>query len=54
MNEKLIQQSNSGQQWYILEQINGVWKIDKVFYSKERCEEYLKIENIVDQSSFVA
>jgi len=47
MEKYKVVNSESGHQWYVMQQENGEWKICKVFYSKEKCEAYIEAQSIV-------
>lgn len=43
-----IKKSENGHQFFVMTQYEGKFKIDKVFYSEARAEEYIKVSTIVD------
>ena len=52
MKYKIVNSFN-GHQWYIMSEFDGGWKIDKVFYSKNKCEEFIQVESLVESIQIV-
>jgi hypothetical protein len=49
--EYKIEQSENGHQWFVKRPHDGSsLKIEKVFYSQHRCEEYVRINTAIDSA----